>query len=228
MDGHTLIVMAAVVISCGFLCAAVRKKRASEMLSAQAHEGPLSSDMPDIAAMELPDDEGIISKRVIGLNPQYTSEKLLKKPTEQQDRLIIFHIMAKSGETFAGYELYQTLLDAGFTHNEYGVFEFIEKIDGHGGVSLFSVGSANEPGTFNINEIGQSACPGLSVFMHLYQPHVVHAFKTMLEKIEYLSEVLHAKVFDDQYRVCTQIYFDECRARVAVAYDALLQEDALA
>ena len=55
--------------------------------------------------------------------------------------------------------------------------------------------------------------------MGLNQPHVATAFKTMLKKIEYLSEVLQADVLDDQKQLCSKAYFDDCRARVAALCD---------
>jgi len=205
MDGHTLILTAA-IFSLVLICIAVRQRRIKKQLM-QAFE-QAANTKPQL-------DEGIVSKRVVGINPGHqTDTPSIEK--QQKNDLIIFHVMAQRGQNFAGYELYQTLLDAEFKHNEYGIFEYIENIAGEP-ISLFSLASVVEPGTFDVSDIGRCICPGLSIFMRVNQPHVAMAFKLMLSKIEYLTEVLQAKVYDDKHQTCTQHYFNTCRTKVAEA-----------
>jgi cell division protein ZipA len=216
MDEHTLIVMAVVVISLGMLLAAIRKKRARE---------EEEQELIQKAKMQAgnAETEGIISKRVIGVNPEHHGEVFFPKRMPKNHKLIIFNLMARAGQSFSGYELYQTLLDAGLTHNEYGVFEYLENIDGVD-VSLFSLASMDEPGTFDVHNMGSCICFGLSLFMSINQTHVAFAFKTMLKQIEYLADVLQADVLDDQHQPCSQKYFDDCRTRVAGMYQRVAVE----
>lgn len=215
MDGNMLILAAATVVSILLLIAAIRQRR---------YQKQMTNLFDQTVGQQKLNDEGIIGKRIIGVNSNESQHHVSSShETKKNDNLIIFHLMATNGHNFSAYHLYQTLHDAGFKLNEYGVFEYSEIIDDQRS-SLFSLASVIQPGTFNPNDINSFACPGLSIFMGLNQPTVAHAFKVMMKKVEYLVEILQAEVLDNQNRKCTEQYFNQCRAKVTKASESLIQK----
>lgn len=98
--------------------------------------------------------------------------------------LIQLSVVAQNGQTFAGEELRDALLDLDLIHGDMGIFH---RYDAGFRDPLFSVASLVKPGTFPIKEMASFNCPGLILF---FQPAKV-------------SEPL--AVFDDMTHTCREL-----------------------
>lgn len=118
--------------------------------------------------------------------------------------IISLHVMATSGLVFSGYELLQALLSAGLRYGKMNIFHRHEYKSGNGDI-LFSVAAANKPGTFNLQEIGNFSCPGLSLFFVINKvKDPLQVFELMLETAGNLVEGLGGHVLDNQYQKLTR------------------------
>jgi cell division protein ZipA len=90
----------------------------------------------------------------------------LKQPAQQMPakRVLSLFVMARSPYRFTGYELLQVLQGNGFRFGKMNIFHYHPAQD-IATAPLFSLVSATEPGTFDINNMGAFSCPGLSLFM---------------------------------------------------------------
>lgn len=116
---------------------------------------------------------------------------------------IILQLMASKQRSYRGYELIQTLSSAGFHYGKMNIFHYyadpIEKKK-----LLFSLASAIEPGTFDLDHIGEINCPGLCLFMSIRKVSAARtAFELMLETAQILIQDLGGTLCDKQLRPLT-------------------------
>ena len=71
------------------------------------------------------------------------------------------YIVPKNDSDFAGYDLLQTLTSSGLSFGEHQMFHHLDADQN----ILFSVCSTDEPGHFDINNMGQFKTQGLAVFI---------------------------------------------------------------
>ncbi len=114
------------------------------------------------------------------------------------DNYIILQLMAPLQRPFQGYELIQTLTSVGFHYGKMNIFHFyadpLNKKD-----LLFSLASAIEPGTFDLDNIGEIVCPGLCLFMSIHQvKSVTTAFDLMWDTIQTVAQDLGGVLCDKQ------------------------------
>ncbi len=116
---------------------------------------------------------------------------------------IILQLMAPKQRPYRGYELIQTLSSAGFHYGKMNIFHYyadpIEKQE-----HLFSLASAIEPGTFDLDHIGEINCPGLCLFMSIRKVNAARStFELMLETAQILVQDLGGTLCDKQLRPLT-------------------------
>ena len=116
---------------------------------------------------------------------------------------IILQLMAPKQRPYRGYELIQTLSSAGFHYGKMNIFHYyadpIEKKE-----HLFSLASAIEPGTFDLDHIGEINCPGLCLFMSIRKVNAARTrFELMLETAQILIQDLGGTLCDKQLRALT-------------------------
>ncbi|MFU8797695.1 MAG: cell division protein ZipA [Gammaproteobacteria bacterium] len=136
------------------------------------------------------------------------SETRIIKPVRD---FVIFYVMAKSKQSFVGYELLQALSAAGLQYGEMNIFHHYNEDK----KSLFSLASASEPGTFDLSEMGGVQCKGLCIFMdakRVEQPQ--HIFETMLSTVKQLAEDLGGVIQDQKRRALTEQCISVYRARL--------------
>lgn len=113
------------------------------------------------------------------------------------DNYIILQLMAPPQRPFQGYEFIQTLTSAGFHYGKMNIFHFyadsLNKKE-----LLFSLASAIEPGTFDLDNIGEIVCPGLCLFMSIHNESAVKTFDSMWETIQTLAQDLDGILCDKQ------------------------------
>ncbi len=125
-------------------------------------------------------------------------EAKISEPTIKVPQTILLHIMAQRGRHFAGYELLQALLSAGFRYGSMSIFHRHEGMNGKG-KTLFSLASAVEPGTFDMASIGGFSCPGLILFMQVDKnKNSAAVFDLMLNTARQLADDLDGHLLDAQ------------------------------
>ena len=114
------------------------------------------------------------------------------------DNYIILQLMAPQQRPYRGYELIQTLTSAGFHYGKMNIFHFyadpVNKKE-----PLFSLASAIEPGTFDLDNTGEIVCPGLCLFMSIHKvKSALTAFDLMWETAQILAQDLGGVLCDKQ------------------------------
>jgi cell division protein ZipA len=114
------------------------------------------------------------------------------------DNYIILQLMAPKQRPYRGYELIQTLTSAGFHYGKMNIFHFyadpLSKKE-----LLFSLASAIEPGTFDLDNTGEIVCPGLCLFMSIHKvKSALTAFDLMWETAQILAQDLGGILCDRQ------------------------------
>ncbi len=114
------------------------------------------------------------------------------------DNYIILQLMAPQQRPYRGYELIQTLTSAGFHYGKMNIFHFyadpLNKKE-----LLFSLASAIEPGTFDLDHTGEIVCPGLCLFMSIHKvKSALTAFDLMWETAQILAQDLGGILCDRQ------------------------------
>ncbi len=134
----------------------------------------------------------------------YTSDPLLDEIPSRSPRLpeiITFNVLPQDDESFSGYELLQAILASGLRYGDMKIFHRYQEKNDHSSV-LFSLASATEPGTFDIDDMSANPCRGLTLFMQtskLADPQA--AYDLMLETAQQLADDLDAQVFDGKKQI---------------------------
>lgn len=140
------------------------------------------------------------------LEPTFTKSNLKQESTNNKnsitqydlDNYIILQLMAPKQRPYRGYELIQTLTSAGFHYGKMNIFHFyadpLAKQE-----LLFSLASAIEPGTFDLDNTGEIVCPGLCLFMSIHQvKSALNTFNLMWETAQILAQDLDGVLCDKQ------------------------------
>jgi cell division protein ZipA len=113
-------------------------------------------------------------------------------PKEIKNQILSINLKAPEGRYFAGEQLVIHLNRAGLRFGALDIFHF---------ENLFSLASAFEPGTFDLDRLENLKTAGLIFFMETgHLDDVREAFETMLDTAQHLAEQLKAELFDDQWR----------------------------
>jgi cell division protein ZipA len=170
-----------------------KKTKASESLSHQEDTRAYSelgfNELGDIFADHKPKPTQVAAPNSVANT---------KRRAIQSHGLVVLYLMAKQGQKFIGYELLQALLAAGLRFGDMFIFHRYQEPNGHGLV-LFSLASATEPGTFDMNKMGAFACQGLTLFMNLTGPeHDLKALEVLLTTAAQLADDLQGVVLDER------------------------------
>ncbi|MEO8401659.1 MAG: cell division protein ZipA C-terminal FtsZ-binding domain-containing protein [Gammaproteobacteria bacterium] len=107
-----------------------------------------------------------------------------------QENLLVLSVMAKTGNRFVSYELLQALSNSGMQFGEMNIFHYYQPT-AMGKLTLFSLASANKPGDFDLNNMGDFSCTGLMLFLNIGQvSDPQYAFKLMLDIANQLTDDL--------------------------------------
>lgn len=119
-----------------------------------------------------------------------------EKSKSKTSNLVVLSILAKPSKEFMGYELLQALLAAGLRFGDMQIFHRHEQASGKGKI-LFSVASATEPGTFDLEQIGIFSCRGLTLFLQkelVAYPKI--AIELLIQTAKQLADELHGDLLD--------------------------------
>lgn len=110
-----------------------------------------------------------------------------------KEELLVLCVMAAPGTCFASYDLLQAISAAGLRYGEMNIFHYFPSDTS--AKKLFSLLSAEEPGEFSLDSMGDFSCRGLMLFMEPEKlPDPAAAFRIMLEKATQLAEDLNGEV----------------------------------
>jgi len=130
------------------------------------------------------------------------------------EEVIVINVFAPEGETFSGIELLQLVLNCGMRYGEMDIFHQHEEDFDRGRVQ-FSMANAIEPGTFDLDTMGESDCPGVSFFMGLPGPkNSMKAFDFMLETAQALVRNLGGELRDERRSPMSEQTIAHCRQRI--------------
>lgn len=130
------------------------------------------------------------------------------------EEVIVINVFAPEGQSFSGIELLQLILNCGMRYGEMDIFHRHEDGFDRGRVQ-FSMANAIEPGTFNLETMGESDCPGVSFFMGLPGPkNSMKAFDFMLETAQALVRNLGGELRDERRSPMSDQTIAHCRQRI--------------
>lgn len=127
-----------------------------------------------------------------------TTNNINSAPQHDIDNYIILQLMAPKQRPYRGYELIQTLTSAGFHYGKMNIFHFYSDPSTKKEL-LFSLASAIEPGTFDLDNTGEIVCHGLCLFMSIHKvKSALTAFNLMWETAQILAQDLGGVLCDKQ------------------------------
>lgn len=107
---------------------------------------------------------------------------------------IIISIVAKPNQQFVSYDLFQAISATGMQFGAMNIFHYYAP-SAMGKKPLFSLASATEPGEFDLNQMGNFSCNGLTLFMNTrLVSDKKTVFALMVETAEQLAEDLHGEL----------------------------------
>lgn len=140
------------------------------------------------------------------------TNKSSSSSAEPEDVLVI-HLMTKKGQSCDGQLLLDTATSLGLRFGAMKIFHRHSEEDGSGPV-LFSMANLLNPGTFDLNTMGDMQAVGVTLFMtpnELEEP--VDAFDLMLETAEKLAQQLQLTVKDESRSSMTKQTIDHYRQK---------------
>lgn len=130
------------------------------------------------------------------------------------EEVIVINILAPEGAAFSGMELLQLVLNCGMRYGDMDIFHRHEDGFDRGRVQ-FSMANAIEPGTFDLDTMGEKDCPGVSFFMGLPGPkNSMKAFDFMLETAQTLVRNLGGELRDERRSPMSDQTIAHCRQRI--------------
>jgi cell division protein ZipA len=144
-------------------------------------------------------------------------DKSANKPSSSDiadDEVIILHLMAEQGEVFQGDDLLKALIANGLRYGSMKIFHRHEREDGSGDV-LFSMANSVNPGTFELNAMGEFLTPGVTFMMVLADSEdPLGTFDLMLECIHGVNSAIGGELKDQQRSALSQQTAEHYRQRI--------------
>jgi cell division protein ZipA len=128
--------------------------------------------------------------------------------------VLVINVVAKTDRDIAGIDMLQVLMSNGLIFGEMSIFHRHLEHNRESPV-LFSVANMVNPGTFDLNQIGEFSTKGLSFFLTL--PNVatsMQGFEKMLEAAQQIRVALDCDLKDDSRSVMTAQTIEHYRQRV--------------
>ena len=158
-------------------------------------------------------DNSIYERQRAELTQQAQPQKSAEKPNTQPEEVLVIHLMASKGEKVAGQQLLDAVLSAGLRYGAMKIFHRHLSDDGSGPV-LFSMANLVNPGTFDLNTMGDLEVPGVTLFMALDDiEDPVDALNIMIEAVDSIVGDLKLNVMDESRSSMTRNTIDHYRQR---------------
>jgi len=136
------------------------------------------------------------------------------EPKIEIEEVIVINVYALKDRPFIGMELLQLVLNCGMRYGEMDIFHRHE--DGFDrGKTQFSMANAVEPGTFDLDVMGDTMSSGVSFFMGLPGPkNSMKAFDFMLEAAQSMVNNLGGELRDERRSLMSEQTIEHCRQRI--------------
>lgn len=134
------------------------------------------------------------------------------KPHVEVQDVIALHVVARD-RPFNGEELLRCILGYGLRFGDMAIFHRHERPTGQGEV-LFSMASAVEPGTFDLQAMSGQDIIGVSFFQSLPGVNSIHAYDIMVDTAKRLAIELQGDLLDQQQQPLTRQLVEHYRERV--------------
>ncbi len=185
---HHLQMIVMLVVTIGILFFLVKvwfsEKNAPEVAKITDEENAELSSFQQL--VELEEEPDTISKNI-----KHTEKKSVPE-------IMSINVIAKAGETFASYDLFQAISSTGMQFGAMNIFHYYDDPLHDSKKVLFSLASMTEPGEFDMNHIGEFSSPGLCLFMDLQAvKNIEEVFGRMLATAEQLADDLEGELFAD-------------------------------
>lgn len=129
-------------------------------------------------------------------------------------QVMVVHLMAPPGEVYGGQDLQNVFMAQNLHAGEKGIFHRHRQKNGSGPV-WFSLASAINPGTFDLDSMTSFTTPGLTFFMVLDNTdEAVPVFDEMIATARSLADSLGGELKDEQRSTLTKQTLAHCRQQV--------------
>lgn len=158
-----------------------------------------------------------ISKMDFNVSQDYSSKTnsikptLNKKENPELNDILSISVFAKPSANFSSYDLLQAITGTGMQFGDMNIFHYYS----HDSQKLFSLASATKPGYFNLDQIGDFSCIGLTLFMDLKAVEdPSHAFQMMLTTAEQLADDLEGELRASPQRIWNDAVLNEYQNKI--------------
>lgn len=140
-------------------------------------------------------------------------EAIVRQPLAG-DKIISFYIVARRPGILHGDAIYRAAEEADLQYGEMQIFNKVIERNGQRHI-VFSLASAVQPGTFDLDELPHFTTPGLALFMQLPGPlEGLKAFNLMLDCAQRVARDLDAELLDETRSVLSNQTIDHMREEV--------------
>lgn len=116
-------------------------------------------------------------------------------PKEPVEALMLIHLVAPQGQTFAGDALCDALREKGL---KFGTMNIFHRVDPLTKGAVYSVANAVEPGFFDLSDLSEMTTPGVTFFLQLPGPdNPSAAMDDMLEVAQAVAHKLGGELRDE-------------------------------
>jgi cell division protein ZipA len=128
--------------------------------------------------------------------------------------VVVMYVMAHENTQLGGYDLQQSLANAGLVYGGMNIFHRYEYPEGKGRI-LFNVASAVEPGTIDVANMGAYSTPGLCLFLDCHEhPFPLQSYTLMIHVGKQLAEELNGVLLDGHRAPWTKVTEDHLRDKI--------------
>jgi len=184
-------------------------------LTKQPQQGALSLDSDEAEDNALAEQTASaeVNKSESAKQSKQSQSKESTAKNSKSEEVLVMHLMTNKGQTCRGQLLLDTAVSLGLRYGAMKIFHRHTEKDGSGPV-LFSMANLLNPGTFDLNTMGDMQSVGVTLFMtpnELEEP--VDAFDIMLETAEKLAQELQLNLKDESRSSMTKQTIDHYRQK---------------
>ena len=129
--------------------------------------------------------------------------------------VVAIHVMASHDQPFKGQDIYSAAQNAHLVYGEHKIFHCYENIEGTGS-KLFSMASAVNPGTFDIDDLDAFTTPGVTfILMQAAPGKAMVAFDMMVRSAKQLAQHLGGQLLDEQHQPLAVTAIEQYRERIS-------------
>jgi cell division protein ZipA len=134
---------------------------------------------------------------------------------EIPDEVVAIHVMAFPDQLFKGPNIYSAAQNLHLIYGERKIFHCHENVEGTGS-KLFSMASAVNPGTFDLDNLSTFATPGVTLFLMQAAPgKAMVAFDMMVRAAKQLAQHLGGQLLDEQHQPLAVTAIEQYRERIS-------------